>query len=63
MHVRLAALIAFLFAGVAPAAQATVTVTAVETVGDVVISGGGTLNLDGWAVLLAPIQVYFQNLA
>lgn len=44
----LAALIAFLLAGVAPAAQGAVIVNAVETGGNVVFTGSGTLNLDAW---------------
>jgi hypothetical protein len=45
----LAALIAFLVAGVAPSAHAEVIVNAVETGGDVVISGGGSLNTGAFA--------------
>ncbi len=48
MQYRLIALIAWLFAGVATSAQANVILTAVESGGDVVISGGGTLDLGGW---------------
>jgi hypothetical protein len=48
MQVRLAALIAFMFAGFATSAQAAVIVNAVEVGGNVVISGSGTLNLGAW---------------
>ncbi len=44
-----AALIALVLAGLATSAQANVILTAVETSGDVVISGGGILDRDDWA--------------
>jgi hypothetical protein len=50
IQLRLASLIAFMFAGFATSAQASVIVNAVETGGDVVISGGGTLNLAEWVI-------------
>jgi hypothetical protein len=50
MQLRLASLIAFMFAGFATSAQAAVIVNAVEIGEDVVISGGGTLNLAAWVI-------------
>ena len=54
MQVRLAALIAFMFAGFATSAQAAVIVNAVEMGGTVVISTepGGSLNWDEWTGLI-----------
>lgn len=49
MQTRLTALIAFLLAAVAPSAQGAVIVTAVESGGDVVLNGSGTLDLSGWS--------------
>ena len=46
---RIVALIAFLLVAGAPAAQAGVILTAVESGGDVVISGEGTLNTGAWS--------------
>jgi hypothetical protein len=51
---RIVALIAFLLVAGAPAAQASVIVTAVESGGDVIISGGGTLNLGAWTAPAEP---------
>jgi hypothetical protein len=53
---RLAALVAFLFALVAPSAQAAVILTAVETGTDVVftVEAGSSLNLDAWTKDVEP---------
>jgi hypothetical protein len=50
MQLRLAFLIAFMFAGFATSAQASVIVNAVETGGNVVFTtvGDGSLNLEAW---------------
>jgi hypothetical protein len=51
MQLRLAFLIAFMFAGFATSAQATIIVNAVEMGGNVVFTteGGGSLNLAAWS--------------
>jgi hypothetical protein len=48
MQLRLALVIAFMFAGFAPSAQGAAIVNAVETGGDVVFTASGDLNLEAW---------------
>jgi hypothetical protein len=51
MQLRLAFLIAFMFAGFATSAQGAMIVNAVETGGDVVFTGLGTLDQTGWTLV------------